>query len=405
MRKDELDITRSAPRDLSLEAVRGVASIAVFIWHFFTAFAPALIFQQGWILGTPFYALVHGTAAVDMFFVLSAFVLTRRYFEKADGHLLVVSAAKRWFRLVPLVLISVLLSWAMFAFGLYRYEQAAQLTGSSWLASCGGLWTPAVDGTFGDALWEGFIGAIVEGRTDYNSNLWTIHIEFVGSMIAFLFAWIVKKCRHSPWLLFVVTLLCGGAAALANQHYQAFIVGTLLAAHAPLFRKISGRVGLPLLMAGFLILGYRAPIGFYSFMIGLREVPHDPLFILFSMLGSSLIIVACSGWHRLNRGMQGPISLWLGRLSFPLYVVHIILICSLGAAVFSALVVTRADVLSGLIVTGLAVTTAALMLSVVLSVLDRWWVREINKIFGQRYHQLRRFFRARRMSVHRRLSA
>ena len=132
-------LSTSSPKDLSLEAVRGVASIVVFVWHFFFAFDPNFIFEPSrGLIGLPIYGFFHGTAAVDLFFLLSGYVLTRRFFDTHNGHLLVLGAAKRWFRLMPLVLFSTLFSWVCYHYSLYAFENAALVTRSEWLFLGGG---------------------------------------------------------------------------------------------------------------------------------------------------------------------------------------------------------------------------------------------------------------------------
>src|SRR5580692_8294430 len=85
-------------RDLPLEALRGLAALVVVVWHFFLGLDPAVLSLPG-LRGTPFFAFVHGSAAVGVFFVLSGYVLTRRYFETGQKRVLVIGALKRWFRL------------------------------------------------------------------------------------------------------------------------------------------------------------------------------------------------------------------------------------------------------------------------------------------------------------------
>ncbi len=59
----------SERRDLPLEALRGLAALAVVGWHLLLAFAPIMLADPSYgLAGTPLYAFVHGTAAVCIFF-------------------------------------------------------------------------------------------------------------------------------------------------------------------------------------------------------------------------------------------------------------------------------------------------------------------------------------------------
>lgn len=368
-----------ARKNLSLEAVRGIASVTVFVWHFFLAFDPAFLFDPSrGVVGMPFYAFFHGTAAVDLFFVLSGFVLTRRFFETQDQTLLTSGALKRWFRLMPVVLMSVLLSWACYHFGWYAYQEAAPLSGSAWLSMSGGSAAPPVNASFLSAFWQGFFDAIIRGEATFNSNLWTLHIEFWGSLLAFAFAWAVQKLRGDAAVLWLLVLFVSLGVGLVDLHYLAFVIGPLLAAFATQMKPVKALGGLALLIGGLLCLGYRAPLGFYGFLMPLANFPRETLYVLFSLLGSSLVILACLRWHAFAARLQSPLSRFLGQISFPLYVLHIVTICSLGAAVF-VVASPNGDAFYAKSVTALVLVPVTFGAAYLLSLVDRWWVRRLNR--------------------------
>ena len=66
-------------RIASLEALRGIAALIVVVWHTMLAFAPQTtgIFSQlppfEAYTGSPFFFLMNGNGAVNVFFVLSGF--------------------------------------------------------------------------------------------------------------------------------------------------------------------------------------------------------------------------------------------------------------------------------------------------------------------------------------------
>src|ERR1700726_5042738 len=75
-----------APRIAYLESIRGLAALQVLLLHFLSAFAPDLVFTPPpdaivarTIHLSPLYFLYDGYSAVYIFFVLSAYVLTRSF--------------------------------------------------------------------------------------------------------------------------------------------------------------------------------------------------------------------------------------------------------------------------------------------------------------------------------------
>src|SRR5690348_3116873 len=98
-----------------LEALRGLASIIVLFYHYMLGFFPGGHFFSG----TPLYFLFNGTSSVMFFFTLSGFVLTLKYFKTTDPGVITSGAAKRYFRLLGPVLVTILISFLLFAFHLY----------------------------------------------------------------------------------------------------------------------------------------------------------------------------------------------------------------------------------------------------------------------------------------------
>ena len=135
---------RTDSKLVQLEALRGLAAFIVVAWHFLWAFDPARIgIVDGFdpssaMLGSVSFASIDGPAAVTLFFVLSGFVLPLGFFRSGRTELVVRATAKRWLRLVCLVMLAVLLSWLLFRFGLYRHREAAQISQSAWLGTFGG---------------------------------------------------------------------------------------------------------------------------------------------------------------------------------------------------------------------------------------------------------------------------
>jgi len=96
--RDKPAMKASASKNLSLEGLRGLAALAVFSCHFLYVFFPYLargrtVDQSGfvplwhwetWFARAPFTLLYNGDFAVAVFFVLSGYVLTRKFWNNGD---------------------------------------------------------------------------------------------------------------------------------------------------------------------------------------------------------------------------------------------------------------------------------------------------------------------------------
>jgi peptidoglycan/LPS O-acetylase OafA/YrhL len=204
-------------RLVELEAVRGIAACVVLVHHCLLGFAPTLHGlvnpTKAWSLfGTPLFALVNGSAAVVVFFVLSGFVLTYRAIESKDTALLWLGAAKRWPRLAVLIITVNVLAAQIAAMQFYWNIPASSENGSIWLSWFYRDPSPYSSSQILGAIYEGGVGTFLFGQAYFNSNLWTMYYEFFGSLLVFGLAYLFLKARVS---YFVIVASVASAAAIA----------------------------------------------------------------------------------------------------------------------------------------------------------------------------------------------
>jgi len=356
-------------RRLHLEFVRGVAALVVVAFHCCVGFFPEFMGivpgqpAGSGLPGNPLYIFVNGPAAVQLFFVLSGYVLTRSYFEKGDDKTVIRSALKRWPRLAGPVTISTLLSCLFFLAGLYHFREAGHLVQSPWLERFAYGLSPGIqpEVSFSSAFLQGSVLTFFRGDCWYNSSIWTMKAEFFGSFAAFAMA--AVAVRIQPALRVGLFVLSAVAAHLIFPALLPFIAGVALAMFLP------DCVGPPkpllvclVLFVAFAALGYPGvPIGAYRSLFPLRGFA-----VLVPAFGALLLI----GYLELSAGaakfLDGPSSRFLGELSFPLYLIHVPVICSLGAW-------TCLD--HGPCAAAVASSVASLLVATVLIPLDRLWLR------------------------------
>ena len=378
----------------ALDSLRGIAAFVVFVSHFALAFAPnwhGLLSQvaptHGYrtgLLGNPFYALVNGTAAVMFFFVLSGYVLARTVWlaeatsRIAKSRVAVVNILKRWPRLALLSTITTALSAALFLTDSYYHLPAALVSHSLWLSTFAGAQFPA---PFEPSLWDGFVQGSWRtfwfGEGYYNTNLWTLRYELVGSVLVFASAAILTLISNGP-LRVLILLFIASIAFLASIYYGAFAVGLAIAIFEHRLPKLSSRFSAAIVVVALWALGYYVNFGAYQMLPDAWNAQPNARLGAY-LIGSVLLIWAFGPQGGLNALLTRRWNQSLGKVSFALYLVHTPIIMS-----FSSWFFIETQPYGPVVFLGANfVLTAALTLSVSLwlSILDERWIGRLNRTF------------------------
>jgi len=367
---------------LPLEALRGIASIIVFLWHFSLAFYPAitgLFDPTRGLIGTQFFFLLNGNASITFFFTLSGFVLTYRYFCDNDSEHIINGVLKRYFRLAGPVFVIVMLSFCLANLNLYYYRDAAIISHSPWLSNFGiANANSNFNFSFWDALTQGLFLSLLRGDFTFNSNLWTMHLELIGSLISFGFAPILAKASKG-WS-YVLLFLFAGLLHFIQPYYVCFILGTFLALQ---FSRKHFSLGnfwsAAFTVTGLFLFSFLSPRGVYSgWDLGWSILPVETLAAYANTTASVLAIMVVLGNKSIHALLDSRISRLLGNISFPLYLSHPLVFFSFSSWMlinnfFPYNTVTR---LTGLFLATIGVT---LLVTYLLYLFDHYWIRLVNR--------------------------
>jgi peptidoglycan/LPS O-acetylase OafA/YrhL len=373
----------TAPRLAYLETLRGIAALVVVLSHTLAAAnlqgPPAGIVLA--MMASPLSLLINGRGAVIFFFTLSGYVLTLRALETGDAGSIVRGALKRWPRLAGPVLLSTLLSWALWRRGLYFHTAAAGIAGNPWLLHFANgsldLSNPPDMGLLA-AIRQGVWSTFVSGADSFNSSLWTMSYEMAGSFAIYVAAFLVILFRNRFIPAAVVLLVVFGVMGWRDMLYPAFGIGLALAClHA------AGRLVPPRPFAACLVL---AAIYGFGYRGGAMTYIWLPIFdpegagaTMICLTASAALISGVSAWPQARRGLSGRAGRLLGSLSFPIYLVHVPVILSLGCA---ALVVLQPGWGGNIASAGLAVASLIGTAGAAWLVwrADRRWVEALNRL-------------------------
>jgi peptidoglycan/LPS O-acetylase OafA/YrhL len=390
-------MTSNDKRLIELEAVRGIAALVVLVHHLLLAFFPrfhGLLFpdEQVTPFGTPLFAMINGSAAVVVFFVLSGFVLTVRAFQMQSARPLMLGALKRWPRLALPVLVVNFCAGVLAGWAFYLNQPVAEQIGSPWLS-----WWYVEPGrewrTVAAAAREGTFGTFVKGSAYFNGNLWTMFYEFYGSFLAFAAAGLMLKLRALPAAAFVMAMTL--LLMLISPYVACFLVGVGLAAlyGGPGWAVVAGwlqRQGCGfwtvMLCLVVLLFGYHEaavpqgrPTGIYQFLALPSERAPLQVRVLLHTAGAIVILLAVLALPGAKCRLGGPIGLTLGRLSFPTYLVQMPVICLVGPVVYLVLM-PAIGMTAALVAAALASGAATLVLAIPLMHIEAAWLGILRNV-------------------------
>ncbi|MGX5841270.1 acyltransferase family protein [Mesorhizobium sp. ArgA1] len=358
-------------------------------WHTMLGFAPSAsgIFADGpanSLQTSLVFVAFNGPSAVYLFFVLSSFVLVKRYFASRKPQDLLVGAIKRLPRLAGPVLVTVLASCLVFKLDLYFFPEAGAQTGSPWLASFGyaSKVLTAETASFFEAFAQGAWRTFIFGDSFYDSSLWTMWCEFWGSLIVFTLAPAVFFLHdRMPWLAWCTIAVGMVLAWLVNIAFVAFPMGLSLYLLLDWKFRPNPWSKAAIMAAALLLLGYAGNgVGVYRPLAALEVdgLPDHIRQACVAMVASVMLVYALLKMESPPSWLTGKAARFLGDLCFPLYLVHVPVICSLGSWAFLA---------SGSAAFGAAASIlGSIAAALPLMLFNNWWVAAVDTLSGRFRH-------------------
>lgn len=319
-----------------LDGLKGLGCVIVFLTHFVYAFYYGMYHFQPEschlpgnldiaVGKSPLNLFFNGNTAVRLFLVISGYLLCRNFFLTGDKSRLVQSAWKRYLRLMPAVLAVNVVVFVCMKLGLYYNTPAAAAAGSEeWFAGFNAF-TPSFSGMLKESLY----GCFLFGSNDYNGVLWTIQILFLGAYLDYALAAFVSRFRFR-WLLYGVL-----AAALLRTDFLSICLGYVLCdlMHTDWSwrKRLCGCRPLNwlLLAAGLYFMSYpSAGFGYEGTIWGLLPLVLVNYYHIFGVL---CFVTAVLNLEPLQQFFSMRGFLYLGRISYSLYLIHFLVTATFGA--------------------------------------------------------------------------
>jgi peptidoglycan/LPS O-acetylase OafA/YrhL len=325
---------QKAGRLVPLEGLRGIAAVIVMLGHMVRGLVPPPGHGRWEGLHEAHRWLLNGGAAVTVFFVLSGFILSLPFAKDRSRWRVLTAILKRWPRLAALTTIACLFSWGLIVLSQDNYERAAAVTGNAWMASHFNAPLQGHEISWMAALRDGLYQVFWSGASRFDSPLWTMRIELFGSFAIFIMAPVLFGLQS--WVLRLVIIgavMVAAGTAFPLTYISDFLVGTIL---AMLFAeeklpRFSNLAALGMGLAGIYL---------FCFSAAENHLIHAPIKALLPQgesahfvwdVSAALIILVLLGNPFLRHFFSKRWAIWLGLLSFPIYLLHVPIMLSAGA--------------------------------------------------------------------------
>jgi len=321
-----------------LDGIRGWASFAVLLSHtiacFFAAYSPYVnkfygdftkqsledIFRQNYFV--PLFGIFlrffsDGHLAVLIFFVLSGFALSANHLD-GEKRNLALATISRYFRLSIPIITTSLIAYFLLRFNLmYNLEAAITPSAKDWVGSFYNF-----DASLENVLRFSFYDAFFQYDRDtaYNTNLWTMPIEIMGSFYIYAYLGVFRTTIKISWKiisLILILLIWIFHAPLLACFFTGYII-------AELYKKWDIKNHLIYKRTSQIALTF---IFFVTAILSVYIRGNDYL----TFLMASAIVFSVTFSTYLRRLFSANISEFLGKISFPLYLIQIPIICSLSS--------------------------------------------------------------------------
>lgn len=307
--------TDTKPHYNILDGLRGVAALMVLWFHIFEAYASSHIDQQ----------INHGYLAVDLFFILSGFVIGYAYDDRWKTMPIKDFIKRRFIRLHPMVVIGAIIGAIMF------YFQGC----SVWDVSKVSVTMLLIATLMNACLIPATPGFEIRGVTEMfplNGPSWSLFYEYIGNI---LYAFFIHKLSTKVLSIWVVLAGCGLAGFAIWGPYGDICAGFSLTGEnilggslRLLFSFSAGlllsRLFKPIFIKGvFWICSLSVVILLAVPRIGGSEnLWMNGLYdtLCFAILFPLIVYLGASG--KTTDKLTTRICKFLGDISYPLYMVH-----------------------------------------------------------------------------------
>lgn len=326
------EITNKPERLDYLDGLKGLFTILVMVGHFGMMFSNDGYIGWGasneamidpvstYLSNLPMSLIINNSIPLYLFMALIAFFPAYKYFKTRDDKALVKSSVLRYFRFLPMVFVAFILSYLFRVFDLYCADDFFKFTGNAWIRE-GFLIKFNLFEVIRDGLLFSFIS-----RSQEVSSLWCLYYLFLGSLLTYVFVWIIGKVKHRECIYLLVSLFL-----ILDPTYLSFIAGVGVADIVCNSKIMENKSIMVLFLILGLIIGY-FPSVFLPYWLDVTVI---------YAVGGFFILVGIIGLFSKSKFLNSKTLVYLGKESFSLIIVHIFVLFTITGYAYIWLIKLR----------------------------------------------------------------
>jgi len=286
---------------------------------------------------TPLIIFYNGIFAIFIFLIISGYVVSYNCFHNKDENYITASFFKRYFRLAIPILFSCVISYFLLEVGAFSNIKASGESHSPWLSQF-----YACDANFFNmikfALYDVYIKVYsAENLLCYGAILWMMYALLLGSFLIYAFYALFARA-HSKLRIFIYIALI---IIFSKSIILAVILGMILCDMDAnnIFQNVNKIILLIMLLSGiYLASVIRLDFPFYTildidFMKNYFGAGYD-LLQFYYIIAAFLLFFALSRLSFSKKVFSSKAAVYIGKISFSIYILHFIVICSLSSYIF-----------------------------------------------------------------------
>jgi peptidoglycan/LPS O-acetylase OafA/YrhL len=317
----------------SLDSVRGIAATIVVFYHAILtipgSFEDRLALRANgfderfaWLYLTPLRILVAGPAAVYLFFVLSGFVLTLSLGgggRETYATFMLKRIVRIWLPFAVAILISAILASLL--------AHVSLRDASEWMHQ---TWTEPVN-----LILVLKHLAMLGTAISLDNPMWSLIHEV---RISFIFPFLVICAEKRPILL-IITASAGFVLSIVLQidhslsllihshittlcYLPLFVIGILLALNRRFIFRYFETLRVKIRIAAWILA--LIGLGYSPVVTSVVDRFNDSILLLVNGMAAAVIIALTVTGHRARHFLEKGPFLWLGKISYSLYLIHVI---------------------------------------------------------------------------------